>query len=91
MSALRELLSFAYKEEERQYKADLEKRLFPLWLANYAVSKLKGGEVAMDYEEFLASVFNKPGTPKPKRKIKTADEIVAEFMPLVEADKQKGG
>lgn len=94
MSALRELLSFAYKEEERAQKAEIEKRLFPLWLVNYAVAKVKGGELEMDYEQFLKAVFS-PQTPAPKatkaKKVKTADEIMAEFMPLVEADRKKGG
>jgi len=88
------LLSFAYKEEERAQKAEIEKRLFPLWLVNYALAKVKGGELEMDYEQFLKTVFSTqpaPTTQTKREKKRTADEIMAEFMPLVEADRKKGG
>ena len=46
----------------------------------------------MDYPEFLASVLSDEPAPQPKAKQKrTAEDIMAEFMPLVEADKKKGG
>lgn len=89
------MLSFAYKEEARAQKAEIEKRLFPLWLVNYAVAKVKGGEVAMDYEQFLATVFSdeQPAQVRTARKEKkrTPEEIMADFMPMVEADRRKGG
>lgn len=46
----------------------------------------------MDYEEFINQTLE-PVTVqiKPKETKKTADEIIAEFMPLVEADRRKGG
>ena len=79
----------------RAQKAELEKRLFPLWLVNYAVAKVKGGELEMDYEQFLKLVFSDetPAESRPtkQQKKRTADEIMAELMPLVEADRKKGG
>lgn len=73
-------------------KAELEKRLFPLWLVNYAVSQIKPGLEVMDYPEFLALVLSDEPAPQPKAKQKkTAEEITAHFMPFVEADKRKGG
>ena len=91
MEALGGLLSFCYKEEANRRKEELEKRLFPLWLANYAVAKLSGNEV-MDYEEFINSAFDTPQKPAEIKNTKrTAEDIMAELMPLVEADKQRGG
>lgn len=91
LTALDELLSFAQKEEKRTEREELEKRLFPLWLANYALGKLQGAEV-MDYEEFINQTLEPATAPiKPTKKEKTADEIIAEFMPIVEADRRKGG
>lgn len=90
MAALGELLSFAHGEEERLERQEREKQLFPLWLANYAVSKLQGGEEVMDFEAFVEQTL-KPGAPPPKKKTKTAEEILAEFAPMIEADKQRGG
>lgn len=91
LTALGELLSFAQKEEKRIEREALEKRLFPLWLANYALGKLHGAEV-MDYEEFISQTLKPETAPiKPTKKRKTADEIIAEFMPIVEADRRKGG
>ena len=44
----------------------------------------------MDFEAFVEQTL-KPGTPPPKRKNKTAEEILAEFAPMIAADKQRGG
>lgn len=90
MSALGELLSYARNEEEQLEKLEREKQLFPLWLANYALAKLKGDEEIMDFEDFIKQTF-KPGAPTPKKQKRTAEDIMAEFMPVVEADKKRGG
>ena len=46
----------------------------------------------MDYPEFLASVLSDEPAPQPKaKKERTAEDIMAELMPFVEADKRKGG
>lgn len=82
------MLSYARKEEEQLAKLEAEKQLFPLWLANYVVAKLKGDEVNMDFEEFINECL-KPGRPQPKKPKRTANDIMAELMPLVEADKNR--
>lgn len=90
MRALHELLSFANREERRKAERETEKRLFPLWLATYAITKIRdpGAEV-MEYEAFLKECLSPPGkTEKTKR---APEDIVSEFMPLVEADRKKGG
>ena len=46
----------------------------------------------MDYAEFVASVLSDEPAPKPKtEKKRTAEDIMADFAPIVAADKQKGG
>lgn len=46
----------------------------------------------MEYDDFIKSVFSDSNAPQPKAsKTRTADDIMAELMPLVEADKKKGG
>ena len=46
----------------------------------------------MDYAEFVASVLSDEPAPQPKAKQKrTAEDIMAEIMPFVEADKKRGG
>ena len=46
----------------------------------------------MDYAEFVASVLSDEPAPQPKKeKNRTAEDIIAEFMPFVEADKKRGG
>lgn len=75
-------------------KAELEKRLFPLWLVNYAVSKIKPGLEVMDYDEYIASVLSDEPVHEQKQATKkTAEDIMAEIMPFVEADKRnmRGG
>ncbi len=46
----------------------------------------------MDFEQFMSAVFEEPGkTPVKAQEKKAAEDIMAELMPLVEADKKKGG
>ncbi len=46
----------------------------------------------MDFEEFMQSTLEASGAPSKKQKEqRTAEDIIAEFMPLVEADRKKGG
>ena len=93
MAALGELLSFARSEEERLDKIEREKQLFPLWLANYALARLQGNAEIMDFEAFIAQATapGKPEAPQKKKEKRTAEEILAEFAPIVEADKKRGG
>lgn len=67
--------------------------MFPLWLANYAVSKMRDESAEiMDFEEFLQSTLEAgKAPPKKQKKQRTAEDIMAEFIPLVEADRKKGG
>ena len=64
--------------------------LLPLWLVNYAITRVKGGEV-MDFESFIDESMepDRAGTFSPKRK-RTGEEIMAEFAPFIEADKKRG-
>lgn len=88
MEALGELLSFAYKEEARILKTEAEWRLFPLWLANYALARMRGDESVMEYGQFLESVFS--GKKETAAK-KTAEEIEQDLLRFVKADREKGG
>lgn len=48
----------------------------------------------MDFEEFINQTLSpsSPAEPQQKHKAKkSAEEIMAEFMPIVEADRKKGG
>lgn len=48
----------------------------------------------MDYEEFINLTLKAPTAttaPQKPKKERTAEDIKAEFMPLVEADRRKGG
>lgn len=44
----------------------------------------------MDFEEFIDQIFE-PDTPTSKKPQRTAEEITAEFMPIIQADKKRGG
>lgn len=81
------LISFAKKEEEIKLKADLEKRLFPLWLSSYVLSKVKGTE-CMEYDDFIKSAFsNDEITISCNTFEHTGDDILAEFTPIINADR----
>lgn len=44
----------------------------------------------MNFEEFVNQTIE-PTAPHPKTRKKTPEEILEEFMPIVEADKKRGG
>lgn len=51
---------------------------------------MQGSEV-MGFDEFVNQTLS-PTEPQQKQKrMKSAEEIMAEFMPIIEADKQRGG
>lgn len=79
-------MSFAYQEEARILKAETERRLFPMWLANYALAKLRGDESVMEYGQFLESVFS--GKKEPPAK-KTAEEIERDLLRFVKTDRRR--
>lgn len=45
----------------------------------------------MDFEEFVNQTLSLTEPQKKQKKKKSAEDIMAEFMPLVEADRKKGG
>lgn len=54
---------------------------------------MQGAEV-MDFEEFVNQTLSPSSRTEPQKKHKkkkSAEDIMAEFMPLVEADRKKGG
>lgn len=96
LSALGELLSFAYKEEERKAKNELAKQLLPLWLARYAADIANGDKPAMSFSEFLNTTIqvDKEQENSPARKHlkeRSLKEIEAEFAPIIAADRKRGG
>lgn len=64
-----------------------------MWLANDAVSKLKGADSPISYQEFLNKTIGAERTerrqyaPEPSTHRKTGQEIIDEFMPIIEADR----
>lgn len=92
LSFLGELLDFAVAEEKRKQEAEDKKELTKLWFVHYIVAKL-GKQQPMEYQEFMEKSLNsaEPASdtkPNPSKK-KSAEEIMAEFMPIVERDSLK--
>lgn len=66
----------------------------PIWLVNYALTKLNNDTAEiMGFDEFIASTLTDSNTTAKtaQKEKRTADDIMAELMPLVTADKMKGG
>lgn len=78
LANLGELLLFAIKKETR-------KAILPLWLAHYAVSKMRGTET-IPYEQFIGEVE----TPKTDAG-RSNEAILTEFGPIVQADREQRG
>lgn len=89
LSYLDTLLSAAKRKEEEHQKSEIEKRLFPMWLMKTLGGRMQGEET-LSYTDFLKNVFaenNNPSTPQTRHK-KTGDEILSEFMPIIDADRR---
>ena len=69
--------------------------MLPLWLVKFAITKIKDENAeVMSFEEFIAETTGSglQQVAKPAKTAKrTAEEIMAELMPLVELDQKKGG
>lgn len=91
-SCLGELLDFAIFEDKRKQEAEDRKELTKLWFVHYLASKL-GKQQPMEYKDFMEKSLNstEPAsvTKKKPSKKKSAEEIMAEFMPIVERDSLK--
>ena len=87
------MLSYARKQEKRLAKEALEKQLLPLWLIDYAVSRINGEMPTMNPQEFLEKALIPDNAPEEHvgKSERTAEDIKADFMRLVEIDKMKGG
>ncbi len=91
LSFLGELLDFAVAEEKRKQEAEDRKELTKLWFVHYIVAKL-GKQQPMEYKDFMEKSLNSAepaSTSKQKPSKKSAEEIMAEFMPIVERDSLK--
>lgn len=91
LSFLAELLDFAVAEEKRKQEAEDRKELTKLWFVHYIVAKL-GKQQPMEYKDFMEQSLNSAepaSTSKRKPSKKSAEEIMAEFMPIVERDSLK--
>ena len=92
LSFLGELLDFAVAEDKRKQEAEDKKELTKLWFVHYIVAKL-GKQQPIEYKDFmqrsLKSAEPASETKKKPSKKKSAEEIMAEFMPIVERDSLK--
>lgn len=84
------MLYTLYQNQRRREKIELEKQLFPLWITNYALAKLQGNNEIMDFETFVNQTFE-PEDPCKKKHKRTAEDILADIMPIVETDRKRGG
>lgn len=85
---LGELLRYANRKEIEEIEKETEKRLFPLWLANYVASKIKGEET-LEYGDFLMKTMQKTSENEEKpaqSEKKSAEEIVSDFERFLPAD-----
>lgn len=78
---LGELLSAARAREEYAEKEKTEKLVAAMWFARVAFDKISGNE-PIEYGDFEKEVYG--DEPKEKR---TADEIMADMMPIINAER----
>lgn len=76
LSALGGLLSYAEEQE-----------LMPLWIANFAISKLTQKE-NISFEDFISRVFER-GKSAPQAPKSSPEDIEAEFMEIANRERKK--
>lgn len=78
LSALGELLSYAEEQE-----------LLPLWIANFAISKLEKKE-SISFEDFISGVFGREKNSHQSQR-KSPEEIETELMEIADRDRKRTG
>ncbi len=86
------LIKAAQEWEQAETKAEIEKRLFPLWLTERALHRIAGGKKSeyVSYSDYLKRAFEENDEAKgktPEKPLKTAEDILNEFLPIIEADR----
>lgn len=78
------MLGVLIEAAERKEK---ERGLLPLWLARWAIEKLKGNNDFMTFAQFIEAAESEPTNPAatPNNEL-TAEEIIKEFAPIIAAD-----
>ena len=96
LDALGYLIPAAQKWEQEELKAETEKRLFPLWLADRMLHQLCGGKKSdfISYSDYLNQAFS--GAERTERShdatvtpAKSGEDIIADFVPIIEADRRR--
>ena len=96
LAALAYLLPAAREWERQEIKAAAEKRLFPIWFAQKTLHEVAGGSKGdfIKYSDYIESILErgaehtKQNTAAPPR---SGEDILKDFMPLIEADRGRGG
>lgn len=97
LDALGYLIPTAQKWEQDELKAETEKRLFPLWLADRMLHQLAGGKKSdfISYSDFIDQAFNS-GAERTERSheatatpARSGEDIIADFMPIIDADRRR--
>lgn len=72
---------------EAAAKKEKERTLLPLWLAGFAVEKLKGNSDFITFEKFIEATDSELTNPAATLNNElTAEEIIKEFAPYIAAD-----
>lgn len=95
LDALGYLIPAAQKWEQEELKAETEKRLFPLWLTERTLHQIAGGSKSdfINYSDYISKAFS--GAERTERRHDvtatppTGEDIINEFMPLIEADRRR--
>lgn len=96
LAALGYLIPAAREWERQEQRAAAEKRLFPIWYAGKITHELTGGKGDyIKYSDFIKNIER--GAEHTERKHepaappRTGEDIINDFLPLIEADRGRGG
>lgn len=97
LAALGYLIPAAQKWEQEEMRAATEKRLFPIWFVRKTMHELTGGKGDfVKYSDFVENIIGR-GAEHTEREHEPAapprmgEDILNDFMPMIEADRGRGG
>ena len=98
LAALGYLIPAAREWERQEQRTAIDKRLFPIWFAEKTLHELAGGSKGdfIKYSDFIDNILER-GAEHTERKHepaappRTGEDIINDFLPLIEADRGRGG
>ena len=90
LAFVNELIDFAENEEEKHQKIEMQKTIFPYWILIQGQNAKQENEEDMDFFKWFDSLYDKHPKAEKIGKTKSSKEIMDEFMPIINSNRNQG-